>query len=136
MGLIEAVNYKCVNGNPIKVHRGTVYEYYNQTPPKCKECGEYNLEDHEFFYRCSKRGCGCRTEICRLCALVRSDPPILEEKMYKPYLDRLPDQIIRHPPNYKPSWACNSKSMEAYTDLVPSGICQMGISNYKQHKYI
>lgn len=143
LGLFENINYKCKNGFQIKVFRGRVYEYHNIGNPQCNECGQNNLHEHEFFYRCSNRACGCQTDICRVCALTKSEPPLLEENLVRPYLSKFPESITRHPPNHSNGWSCDGKTLEAYKDLIPGCrsnpmllTCQMQIKQFHQTKYV
>ena len=71
-----------------------------------------------------------------LCALTKSNPPLLEDDLMRPYLAKFPEPLVRIKPNSNNGWSCDSKEIEAYKDLVPNGLCQMQISKFHQTKYI
>ena len=75
------VNSKCPKGNSLKVHSGTVYQYYEKGRPSCKGCDQKYLDEFEFFYRCSNKSCDCNYDLCRICTLTKSDPPVLQESI-------------------------------------------------------
>ena len=80
----EVVNSKCSKGKKLVVHRGLVLSYIHSggagCHPQCDKCGAKDLNHHEFFYRCSEWStCGCKFDLCRMCALTTSDPPVLSD---------------------------------------------------------
>jgi len=72
----ETMNNKCPSNNhPLKVHSGIVRSYNGV--PQCDECKQSDLHEHEFFFRCQE----CEYDLCRLCALIMCDPPVLKEEI-------------------------------------------------------
>ena len=122
LGVDEKVNAKCPNGYPLKVHTGKVYKYHNQSRPICKGCNQKYLDEFEFFYRCSNRACDCNYDLCRICTLTHSDPPLLQDTIKRDYV--FSGFLQRIAPNTD-SWTCRSKYLSKYKELVPDGECQL-----------
>lgn len=123
----ETLNSKCSSGKPLKVHRGLVLSYLSESRdkrPKCNECAKPNLDMHDFFYRCAEWStCRCNWDLCRHCALISCDPPVLAAtqkfKFHK-------CELTRHSKDM-PDWCCAVADKEKFP--LGTGECETGMVN-------
>jgi hypothetical protein len=75
----------------------------------------------EFFYTC------CQTNYCRLCALTKCDPPILEDKMNVKFHECV---LNRMEPNRNTGWDCDGKHH------TKEKKCMSGLTGFYQSEHI
>ena len=128
----DVVNPKCPKGKSLVVHRGLVLSYVathgSGSTPRCDKCKCADLNHHEFFYRCSEWStCGCCYDLCRMCALITCDPPVLAEKQKFVWYDKA--ELTRHSPNFE-GWSCDRHKL-------PGGkSCESGLTESRYSRYV
>ena len=87
----------------------------------------------DFFYRCAEWAtCDCKYDICRLCALINSDPPVLEDRMDFSFHDCEMKKHIKDAAN----WKCNAWDLKSETEGAKEAECLIGMKNAAYSKYI
>ena len=119
----DVMNNKCRKSHPLVVHVGLVRSYNGI--PRCDECRQTELHEHEFFYRCDE----CDYDLCRACALCLCDPPVLKEKIKTSEHNCL---LERRPPNHSGGWNCDVSHQEGGAGIR----CESAIPGYHKTKYI
>ena len=120
-----ADQHRSRHATPSKIEQGC---------PICKNCGLKNLDRYQMFYHCEE----CKYDLCQVCALMESDPPILKRKMkgfpLHPNCDLhliLKDQTSENLKKYhREGWSCNIADHEEHKP------CKSGISAFGQTKYM
>jgi len=132
----DVMNNRCPRGKSLVVHRGLVLSYLTESRdkrPKCDKCGHTELNMQDFFYRCSEWStCGCKYDLCRMCACLSCDPPVLEEKQK---FDFHKCEMTRHQPGWSSGWSCD----HANKNTFPAGKgerCESGMTNSNHCKFI
>ena len=99
--------------------------------PQCNECKKPNLEMHEFFYRCSDSiNCRCNYDLCRNCALINCDPPVLNAVHTFHFHEH---EMTRHPFNF-PRWCCDASKEDKFP--LGSGQCESYMKNTNHSTHI
>ena len=94
----EKVNAVCSMGHQVKAKR--IRGFADSRARICGVCGKRHLDRQQLFYSCDE----CEFDMCRLCALTTSLPPVLAQKQWvRPHQHELVP--VRHW-NHK-SWICS-----------------------------
>lgn len=127
----DVVNSKCPKGKNLVIHRGLVLSYIasggSSATPRCDKCRCTELNHHDFFYRCSEWStCGCQYDLCRMCALQISQPPVLAETQKFEWYDKA--ALTRHPADFS-GWTCDRHKLPG-AKRCESGLTQSTYSRY------
>ena len=130
----ELINNKCPKGKNMVVHRGMILYYLGDSSskrPKCNMCNKPDLHYHDFFYRCEEfTSCKCGYDICRHCALINCDPPILKDKEK---FNFHPCQMTKRGNNEKfdGRWCCDATQSQIFP--MANGSCESNMHPARHH---
>lgn len=136
----DVVNNKCPKDKPMVVHRGVVLaNLSDHKTSNCANCKKTSLDSHDFFYRCKEgQTCNCDHELCRHCALIMCDPPVLKAKETFPFhkceMTRRPasDKDMRHCyKKYEELWCCDAVNENIFP--MAKGKCESGMKVERFH---
>ena len=122
----DVMNNKCPKKqHPLKVHVGIVRSYPGN--PCCDDCGQADLQEHEFFYRCDDDE--CKYDLCRLCALHKCNPPVLKKWIRTSEHDC---KLERREANHAGTWNCDISHQEAGAGIR----CESAIPAFRLTKHM
>ena len=119
----DVMNNKCRQFHPLKVHVGLVRSYNGI--PRCDECRQTELHEHELFYRCDE----CHYDLCRLCALNMCEPPVLQNWIKT---SEHSCKLLRREANHNGIWNCDISHGEQGAGIR----CESAIPGFRKTKHI
>ena len=116
------INAKCSQGHQVELQRGIANSDHGEKIMRCKNCDQSKLEFHQMYYRCHE----CCENLCRVCALMKSEPPLLQQKQKFGWFHQCE---MEYTPSTYGGWRCNAWQPDYFAET--DKICESGLYQYK-----